>query len=418
MSALALLLSALVAAPLGGEASARLDRDAFVRRVLEASPDLAAARAAIDAARAQIDVARAFPDPQLTAGLTQLELTRSRNPTQVGAQLSVPIELGGKRGARIAAAQAGVPAASLDAQDAARLLRAAAANAFIDALRARRVIEQKQRSLADLERLVSVNERRLAAGDAAQAAVLQSRVEAQQFRAEVHGAEGDLRAAEALLSQLLTQPVQAAELVDDLGAQGELPAGPGEAALLAALDARADVRAAEARVAQSGRQIDSEERKRVIDVSVGVSWLHGFAVSGEGGAASADFVGASLTVPLPFSRTWRGELDAALAARRQAVQQHRAARLRAEGELRQALARLQAARAQVATYERATLGDADAVLEKTLYNYQRGGASLTEVLIAQRTATAVHLAYLDALADRARAVVAVQQAAGLSREEP
>jgi len=37
-------------------------------------------------------------------------------------------------------------------------------------------------------------------------------------------------------------------------------------------------------------------------------------------------------------------------------------------------------------------------------------------LIAQRTASAVHLAYLDALADRAHALIAVGQAAGLTED--
>ncbi len=65
-------------------------------------------------------------------------------------------------------------------------------------------------------------------------------------------------------------------------------------------------------------------------------------------------------------------------------------------------------------YDSGTLTDADAVLEKTLYNYQRGGATLTDYIIAQRTASDVHLAFFDALSDRAHALAAVEQASGLS----
>jgi outer membrane protein, heavy metal efflux system len=62
------------------------------------------------------------------------------------------------------------------------------------------------------------------------------------------------------------------------------------------------------------------------------------------------------------------------------------------------------------------LNDANAVLEKTLYSYQRGEATLVEVLVAQRTAAEIQFAYLDALADRAHALVAVGQAAGAGEE--
>jgi outer membrane protein TolC len=54
------------------------------------------------------------------------------------------------------------------------------------------------------------------------------------------------------------------------------------------------------------------------------------------------------------------------------------------------------------------------VLEKTLYNYQRGGATLVEVLVAQRAASDVRLAALEALADRARLLVLLEQSAGLT----
>ena len=49
----------------------------------------------------------------------------------------------------------------------------------------------------------------------------------------------------------------------------------------------------------------------------------------------------------------------------------------------------------------------------SLYNYQRGGATLLEVLDAQRTDDDVYLAYYGALADHSRALVAVELAGGI-----
>jgi cobalt-zinc-cadmium efflux system outer membrane protein len=109
---------------------------------------------------------------------------------------------------------------------------------------------------------------------------------------------------------------------------------------------------------------------------------------------------------------YRGALDAAQAAHRQAQAQLDAVRARAQSELLQGIARFEAASERVRLYEAGTLGDADAVLEKTLYSYQRGGATLVEYLVAQRTAADVHVAYYDALGDRAHALAAVEAASG------
>ncbi|HTP28723.1 MAG TPA: TolC family protein, partial [Anaeromyxobacteraceae bacterium] len=184
--------------------------------------------------------------------------------------------------------------------------------------------------------------------------------------------------------------------------------------VLATVQKRPDVRAAAARVEQAERQVKLEEARRVIDISVGVNWQHNFAVAGDGGSPAADLIGGSITIPLPFSHVYKGELETARSGRRQAQSQLDSVRAKAESEVRQALARFDAAADRVKLYDAGALADADVVLEKTLYNYQRGGATLTDTIVAQRTASDVHLAYFDALNDRAHALAAVEQAAGLS----
>jgi cobalt-zinc-cadmium efflux system outer membrane protein len=64
-------------------------------------------------------------------------------------------------------------------------------------------------------------------------------------------------------------------------------------------------------------------------------------------------------------------------------------------------------------YSGGLLKDADRVLEARLYAYQRGGASLLEVIDAERTSADVYLSYAQALVDHAHALVALEQTAGI-----
>ena len=90
-----------------------------------------------------------------------------------------------------------------------------------------------------------------------------------------------------------------------------------------------------------------------------------------------------------------------------------AAELKAVTEVRQAYTRYNLARAAVSQYSGELLQDADTVLEAKLYSYRRGGASLLEVLDAQRANNDTYLAYFAALSEQAKALVGLEQAAAI-----
>jgi cobalt-zinc-cadmium efflux system outer membrane protein len=147
------------------------------------------------------------------------------------------------------------------------------------------------------------------------------------------------------------------------------------------------------------------------DLSVSGSYSH--TAAGTGGFAQPpdNTLGASLSVNLPFSRLrHRGELEGAQAARTQAELQLRSTQLRAEAEVRDAHSRYLATVQRLQLYRGGMLKDADRVLEARLYAYQHGGATLLEVLQAQKTSADVYLAYSQALADYAHALVNLELA--------
>lgn len=394
-------------------AAGTLAYQAFLAQVARGNLELLAQRANVSIADAQIAVARIFPDPVLTAGLASVDVSGKGAPTATTLGLSVAVELGGKRPAKIAAATADLAVAHTDLDDFLRTLRASATLAFIDGLHARLTLARKQQTLRSLEKLVAINQERQRSGDIGSVQLTQSRVEAQRFRGEVLSAEAELLAADLELAVQLGK--SAGGPVSPAGDLQIKPRVFSEAALLAqARASRPDLVSRHRAVEAAAARVDLAKANRWVDLSFNVGWQHSFASSSAAFAAPAyDALGATVSVPLPLSRVYRGELDAALASEAQGRTQIQATALKIEVEVRKALARYRAAVDRLGLYTGGLLADADTVLEATLYNYQRGGATLLELLEAQRTVNEVYLAYADALADHARALVAVELSAGM-----
>jgi len=399
-------------------ASDRLRFGTYLTEVGRGNLDLVAQRAAVSVSAAQIAIARVFPDPQLTAGLYQYDVTQKGNPTATIVQLAVPLEVGGQRGARVAFAEASLAATRADLLEFLRGLLATAATDYVEALHARYVLDRQRRTLASLQRLVAVNQERYKAGDIGEAEVIQSRVEANQFDAAVIDSEGSVHSADLALIALLGTGARA-RMGRALELDGDLRAAAyrhfdTDSLVKVAFARRPDLLAARKRVAASNRQLELTQANRVIGVTLGASWQHNFAVSSGSTPPlpASDFLGGTVTVPFPFSRLYRGDLDAAYAGQHQAQALARGTEVTVEAEVREAVARYEAASARVRLYMKGVLADADQVLDKTLYNYQRGGATLVEVLVAQHTDNDVYLSYYDSLADAARALIAVEQASG------
>ncbi|APR87485.1 Heavy metal RND efflux outer membrane protein, CzcC family protein [Minicystis rosea] len=400
------------AAPSNAVAPSALTHPAFLARVAKGNLDFLAQRANVTIAEAQIAVAKAFPDPTLTVGIASLDVSGKGAQAASTVGITHTIELGGKRGARVGAAQSDLATTRADVDDALRTLRGTATIAFIESLRTRLLLSRKRRTEQGLETLVTVNEERQRAGDIGKVALTQSRVEAQRFHGEVITAEADVDTADLALAQLAGEPRLPGEPSGDLRIK---PRTFDAATLIAQAKAHRPDLLARRRAAEAATgRVDLARANRFIDVTFNVGWQHTFASTAAPFRAPAyEALTATVSVPLPFSRVYRGEIGAALATEEQARTTADAAALRVEIEVRQALVRYDAAVKKLAQYTGGLLADADQVIEATLYNYKRGGATLLEVLEAQRTQNDVYLAYYDALADHARTLVAVELAAGM-----
>jgi len=394
-----------------------------VEEVLHANLEAAAQRFNVTIAEAQVSISRLLPDPEIHAGVASKELygpNKPGTPTEYEAGLSWTLELGGKRSARIAVAQGEVKKAQAEFEAFLDELRATAAGAFADALKARLVLERKQKTMGGFKELVRLNEIRHAAGDIGGVELAQSRVEARHFESEVFAAQAELKAAEAALAQLLGNvqiPVTAAGSM-------ELPIRPvaAEPLLANALEHRTALAAARRSldVAESQRRLAKANRWVDLGLSVGISHTPAVVPTGVDASGSpfpspafkSNALSFGVSVPIPFSRRQKGELIQAESARTQAKLQLQSTEQQTRAEVQSAVAQYEAASSQLAAYRGGILQDSDKVLEGIQFSYKRGNASLLEWINAQRTNHEIHLAYLETLANHVKALVALDRISG------
>jgi len=420
---LCLLLAPVWACAQDAPAPRPLTLQAFVAGTLKGNPEALAQRYNVTSAEAQVSINRLMPDPTLTTGVSSRELygpSRPVNPTQVMVGLAWTLETGGKRGARVAVANEGAGKARADLETYLSDLRLAAENAFVDALRAQRILERKRKTLDGFREVARLNGIRFATGDIGGVELAQSRVEAQRFEGEVLGAQADLTAAQATLVQLLGDGKAAVVPAGDLDhAPVTIQA---DTVLARALLNRVDLVSARrgVQLAESQQRLAKANRWVDLGLSVGVNhtppvYATGFDATGAvfpAPVTMSNSLSATLSIPLPFSRRQRGELIQAEASRAQARLEVQSMEQKTHADVASAVAQYEAAAGQLKTFRSGILQDMDRVLDGIQFSYRHGSATLLEFIEAQRTSNEVYLAYVDAQAGHAKALATLDRLSG------
>lgn len=413
---------------------ARLDLDTALRLARERGLDVLLAEAAVAGARGDLEAAGAVANPTVSLGYGRSTpfgrctdatgasvACRPLPDAALSASLSdggaVADALAGKRGLRTAVARRALEAARLSRDDAIRVLEGAVKAQFASTALARAALDFSREAASAADRTLALTRAREQAGAISEADV--ARVETQKLEADqaVDGAQAALAAARIGLATLL-------------GARGEIPAfqvEPGgldrvtvppalaaadRAALVArALADRPDLRAAERQVAQSEAALALARRMRVPDVSLSLS----YAQQGTTNAAvSPPTWTVGVALPLPVFYRQQGEIaraEADAAARRLALAQAQAS---ATADVEGAWAAYQAARSQAERMQGRLLERAHTALDLVTVQYEKGAASLLDLLDAQRTWIGVRSEYFQDVEAYWTAVFRLEQAAGVS----
>ncbi|QBM78253.1 TolC family protein (plasmid) [Sphingomonas sp. AAP5] len=393
------MLIAALAVPCAADAQSQASVETTVGPVLtleqtlalaEASaPSLEAAQAGVRATGAGRDVAGLRPNPTINGGLEYFGGSgqyRGLRSAEATVGVALPIELGGKRSARVGVANALGEQSRVALVIAVADIRLAVTQAYIEAVAADR-------------RVTTAREQAGIAGEAARAAGIRVRAgrasPIEQQRADVLriNADASVERAQRLfdvargnLARRIGRPVTGAldlAWFDRVQSYGpSMPVSPGGTLALSA--ARAEVATADAQV-----RLARSQRIPDVTVSAGARRI-------EQTNDIAAVVG--LSIPIPLFNNGRASLTQATAQREQAGAMRRAAELDAG----QSIATAQAEVANAATTARTTSGPVmAAALESARIariGYREGKFGQLDLLDAERTLSETRTAAIDALA--------------------
>ncbi len=324
-------------------------------------PDLDVARAEWQAARAALRTAAERPNPTASVGVEHKATGGNGSPWVSTLALDVPIETAGKRGARVAQAKALTAAAAADLDQAVWTVRTRTANAAVDLGTSRQLAEVRGREIALREEIVTMLERRLAVGEAAQPDVTRVRADDRASRLLLREEEGRAAEREAALAASIGIPREALPALD-LSMAKTPPIADADRLRTLALTARPDVLAALARYDATEQALRLEVRKQYPDVHIGpgIGWDQGafrWAIS-----AAAE---------IPIFNQHRGPIEEAEARRAIAAAQLLALQSRILGDLETALASEASARARLEEAER-LLASRNALVAAARHQFDAG----------------------------------------------
>lgn len=373
-----------------------------LRRAFQTNPSLRAAQREIGIAAGQRRQAASFPNPEL--GFSSEGLDRGRRTRTI--QLSQPIELGGKRAARIAAADIEEQIASAELARARDALRADVVSAFFNLVSAQERLRLAQDSAQLARRVTDATSRRVIAGRISPVEETRSRVAESSNKIELAQAERELMLAQRQLAA--TWGANAYVDGSAMPPDHLFSALPGAGELVRRLAASPQLEQARLEVERQKALTLIERRKAVPDLTVTV----GKQREEQFGQPDIRQTVVGLSIPLPLFDRNRGNVLSGLRRTDKAQDELRATETRLTVELTETLARFDNARTELALLGDEIIPGATSAYEAALRGFELGKFNFVDVLDAQRTLVQAKTQYVRALSESHRALAEIERFVG------
>jgi cobalt-zinc-cadmium efflux system outer membrane protein len=387
----------------------RLSLDEAVALFLRQNLDLLMAKYGIESAKGLQITARLFPNPVASIG-TLSAFTQGRNLGNSGAlisQIQQLFELAGKRGYRIESAGYGTQSVEAAFEDAVRQLTFAVKDSYNRVQLAQRRLALAEENRDRFSRILDVNTIRFKKGYIAEVDLIRIRLQFIDFQSQVIQSLQEGETARADLRQLLrVSPATQLELTSEFDYKRIDP----DISRLrtAALDARPDVRSKRFTMSQREADLKLARAYRIPDVTVGA----GYAFQGPKGPDNPGQVALNLGVPLPlFNRNQGGIMQAEVAVQSAEADLNKTLN-QVENEVDVAYKNLLQSRRLVEAFLGGVLDDARSTFTIVERAYERGGATILDLLDAARTSRTIQQNYFEALFNYQRNVIQLESAVG------
>jgi outer membrane protein, heavy metal efflux system len=387
----------------------RLSQDEAIALFLRQNFDLLITKFGIDYAKGQQITARLFPNPVLSVGTVgAFGQGQTLNRTgQIYPQIQQLFEMAGKRGYRMESAGFGARSAEANFEDAIRQLTFTVKDAYYRVQLAQRRLALAEENRDRFSRILEVNTIRFKKGYIAEVDLIRIRLQVVDFQSQIiqaiqdgNQARADLRVLLGLspsVEVLLTTQLDYHLVEPDIIALRRL-----------ALDTRPDIRMK--RLTQSQRMADLRLAKayRIPDITAGA----GIALQGPQGPDNQQQLGFSLGVPLPLFNRNQGSIVQAEVSTQVADADLQKAIVQVENDVEIAYRNLLESRRLVETYRGGVLEDARLTLTIVEKAYERGGATILDLLDAARTSRTIQQNYIETLFNYQRNLFLLENAVG------
>ncbi|BEU96259.1 TolC family protein [Acidovorax sp. DW039] len=376
-----------------------------VDRALQTHGDVAAAQRLVEATQGQVVQGSVRPNPELAYSLEDTRFaTRSQS-----WQLNLPLELGGKRRARIAAAERAREQAHAQWAAVRATLQADVGTAYFDALAAQERLALARDSAALAKLAADAVGKRVSAGKVSPVEETKARVAEAGVWLELAQAASDERNALTRLRSLVGLAPSAPLTLVSTG--DAMPWVPPLNALQETAESAPTLVQARLEVDRRQALTAVEQSKRVPDITVSAGVKRA-------NDAERNVVLLGVSIPLPMFDRNQGNLLEALRLEDKARDELQAARIRFGSELMQAHDRLSTLAEEARLLQTDVLPGAKSAYDAATLGFDNGKFSFLEVLDAQRTYFTAKAQFLKTLADAHRAAADIDRLLGRSASAP
>ena len=401
--------SSTVEEPAPAPKALRLSLNDALALFIKQNLDVLIAKFGIEYSKGQQITAALFPNPVASIG-TVSSFTQGRtlsNSQALFGQIQQLFELAGKRGYRIESAGYGTQSSEAAFEDAVRQLGFTVKDTYYRVQLAQRRLALAEENRDRFARILEINTIRFKKGYIAEVDLIQIRLQMVDFQSQVIQSLQEAETARGDLRQLLRlSPRTTVELTTEMDFRRIDP--DINKLRMVALDLRPDIKARRFTYSQRESDLKLAKAYRIPDVTIG----GGYAIQGPQGPDNPQQWALNMGLPLPlFNRNQGGIRQAEVAVQTAEADLNKILNI-VENEVEVAYRNLLQSRRLVEAYVGGVLDDARATFNIVERAYERGGATILDLLDAARTSRTIQQNYIEALFNYQRNVLQLESAVG------